>query len=241
VTLFHTAARAATVLAAATMMLSPVFAATATKPKPKPTASVPITLPLSARPDSPTWSPADETVYDHRRWRRYRHGDGIDGGDVLGGLLIIGAVAAAAAAIDKDKQERRQRTEGRDYPYRDDAYRDRPYDYREGEAARDYGRDRYAQDPRAADRAVDACTAEAARTGRVDQIFDVARVDGEWRVKGDFANGREFECTVDANGRAYVGLGDHALNDAADDGPVAKIDDRYSAGQEPDFEDSGGN
>ena len=237
--LFRTAGRAAALLAAATMTLSPVLAATAAapKPKPKPTASVPITLPLSYSPVLATWSPADETVYDHRRWRRYRHGDGIDGGDVLGGLLIIGAVAAAAAAIDKDKQERRQRTEGRDYPYRDGAYGDRPYDYRDGEAARDYGRDRYDQDPRAADRAVEACSAEAARTGRVDEIFDVQKIDGEWRVKGDFSNGREFECTVDASGRAYVGLGDHAALDN-DDGPTAELDDRYSTGRSDDFEDA---
>ena len=233
-TLFHSAARAAAILAAATMTLSPALAVP--KPKPKPTPSVPITLPLSARPALEAWSPADETVYDHRRWRRYRHHDGIDGGDVLGGI------AAVAAAIDKDKQERRDRTEGRDYPYRNDTYRDRPYDYREGEAARDYGRDRYDQDPRESDRAVDACAAEAARTGRVDEIFDVAKVDGEWRVKGDFANGRDFTCTVDANGHAYVGLGDHASNDQdnRDDGPVAEVDGRYGTAQAPDFEDSRG-
>jgi hypothetical protein len=230
-----------TVLAASMMVMSPALAATAVKPKPKPapTTPIPIMMPLSSRPVLATWSPADETVYDHRRWRRYRHHDGIDGGDVLGGLLIFGAVAAAAAAIDKDKQERRQRTEGRDYPYRDDSYRDRPYDYREGEAARDYGRDRYDQDPRGADRAVDACAAEAARSGRVDEIFDVEKIDGEWRVKGDFANGGEFTCTVDANGRAYVGRGDRSSVDT-DDGPRAEIDDRYSAAGSPDFEDTRG-
>jgi len=240
VRLFHSAARAATVLAAATMTLSPVIAATPAKPKPKPPITVPIALPLSHRPVLQAWTPADDTVYDHRRWRRYRHHDGIDGGDVIGGLLVLGGIAAVAAAIDKDKQERRDRTQGRDYPYRGDSYRDRPYDYREGEAARDYGRERYDQDPREADRAVDACSAEAARTGRVDEIFDVQKIDGEWRVKGDFAGGGDFTCTVDANGRAYVGRGDRAGNDGADEGPRAEIDGRYGAGQSPDFEDTRG-
>ena len=205
--LFHSAARAATVLAAATMTLSPVIAATPAKPKPKPPITVPIALPLSHRPVLQAWTPADDTVYDHRRWRRYRHHDGIDGGDVIGGLLVLGGIAAVAAAIDKDKQERR---------------------------------DRYDQDPRAADRAVEACSAEAARTGRVDEIFDVRKIDGEWRVKGDFAGGGDFTCTVDANGRAYVGRGDRAGNDGADEGPRAEIDGRYGAGQSPDFEDTRG-
>jgi hypothetical protein len=216
-------------------MVSPAGAAAA-RPKPKPPIPVPITIALSARPATATWNTSDEVV-DYRRWRRDRHRGGVDGGDVLGGLLIIGVVAAAAAAIDKDKQERRRdRTEGRDYPYPQ-----RPYDYRDDDRYReqspDYGR--AGGDPRGADRAVDACTAEAARTGRVDEIFDVEKVGGEWRVRGDFTNGREFTCSVDANGRAYVGT-----DWSADADPRPEIgvdeDDRYAAGANADWEDRRG-
>ena len=37
---------------------------------------------------------------------------------------------------------------------------------------------------------------------------------------------------------AYVGLGDHAALDDDDDGPTAKLDDRYSSGESEDFEDA---
>ena len=238
-TILRTAARAAAVAAVATMTVSPVLAAV--KP-------IPITLPLSAKPmATPGWTSADDAFQD-RRWRRYRHrGNGIGGGDVLGGLLILGGIAAVAAAIDKDKQERRtDRTQGRDYPYRDGPYRQDPYDYRgRDDAARDYGRTD-GQDPRAMDRAVDACSAEAARSGRVDEIFGVDRVDGEWRVRGDYADGRDFTCTVDGSGRAYVGAGDRgAANSSGDSDPepvaqAADEDDRYATGDSPDFEDTRG-
>ena len=91
------------------------------------------------------------------------------------------------------------------------------------------------------DRAVDACAAEAGRTGQVDEIFDVEKIDGEWRVKGDYRTGREFTCTVDANGRAYVGEGDQARNDTRDTrSGEDEADDRYATAQSPDFADPRG-
>ncbi|QGN54312.1 hypothetical protein [Novosphingobium sp. Gsoil 351] len=245
--------RAAAVLASLTMIVSPVVAATRT---------VPITVPLSARPaEAPAWSSADETFNDHR-WGRYRrHHDGFDGGDLLGVLLIGGGIAAVAAAIDKDKEERSDdRTAGRDYTggeysdqsygYRSDGTRapeqaygrpadtdgpDRPYDYND---SRVEGRDSGGLDSRETDRAVNACSAEAARSGEIDEIFDVDKVDGEWRVKGDYRNGREFTCSVDGNGKVYVGLGDHAAADAPV--PPSGDDDRYATGRTPDFPDPRG-
>ena len=248
-TIFRSAAVAATVLAGATMIVAPVAAATRT---------VPITVPLSARPMQPVaWSAADETFNDHR-WDRHRgHHDGFDGGDLLGVLLIGGGIAAVVAAIGKDKQERSgDRTDGRDYPqagdrsyeYRSDGTRmpdqdyrgsgdasgaDRANDYREGSDAAD--RQPGQLDQRETDRAVDACSAEAARSGKVDEIFEVEKIDGEWRVKGDYTNGHEFTCTVDGNGKAYVGQSDHADNHATDG-----ADDRYATGHSPDFTDPRG-
>jgi hypothetical protein len=238
VAIYRTASRATALLAAATMIAPPAYA----------TRTVPITIPLSAKPEPrPAWSPADDTAANHRRWRHRNRGSTV--GNVLTGLLVIGGIAAVAKAIDKDQEKRRRdRTQGRDYPYRDG-----PYDYRDTEtdsddpvAERDYGRDEPIGrgDSRAADRAVDACTAEAERSGRVDEIFDVDVVAGEWRVQGDYADGREFTCTVDRNGRAYVGLEPRAQNEprerAWDQAGEPEADDRYATGQSPDFEDGRG-
>ncbi|MCA1661705.1 MAG: hypothetical protein LC648_05925 [Novosphingobium sp.] len=229
--IFRIAARAAAVLAVSAMIAPPALA----------TRTVPIAIPLSARPAPlPAWSPADDTANNHR-WRRHRD-RGSTVGNVLTGLLVIGGIAAVAKAIDKDQEKRRRdRTQGRDYPYRDGPYRDGPYDYRDDrDVARDgsFGRG----DSRAADRAVDACAAEAERSGRVDEIFDVDNVAGEWRVKGDYSDGREFTCTVDRSGRAYVGLEDRAEVGrdprAWDEPGEPDADDRYATGPSPDIEDS---
>ena len=248
-TIFRFAACAATALAGATLVASPVAAATRT---------VPITVPLSDRPaQSSAWNIADETFNDHRRERYRRHRDGFDGGDLLGVLLIGGGIAAVAAAIGKDKQERSgDRTDGRDYPvasqrsyeYRSDgtrmpdqAYRrpgesagvDRPYGYRESGDDGDRGSGQF--DSRETDRAVSACSAEAARSGEVDEIFKAEKIDGEWQIEGDYRNGREFTCSVDGNGKAYVGEGE---GDRAEAGVGA--DDRYTTGRSPDFTDPRG-
>ena len=251
--IFRSAACAAAVLASAMLVSAPVMAATRT---------VPITIPLSARPSqAPAWTSADE-IFNDRRWRGYRrHHDGFDGGDLLTVLLIGGGIAAVASAIGNDQQKRRDdRTDGRDYseaerPYdyrsdgtrapddygrRDDAARaDRSSGYREGRDDVDRRSGQF--DSRETDRAVDACSAEAARSGEIDEIFDVEKVDGEWRVKGDYRDGREFTCTVDGNGKAYVGQGDQALNDDPVARPDDGADDRYATGRSPDFSDPRGN
>ena len=246
--IFRPVAFAATLLAGAALIVSPVAAATRT---------VPITIPLSARPaQTPAWSSADDSFNEHR-WRGHRrHHDGFDGGDLLTVLLIGGGIAAVTSAIGNDREKRRtDRTDGRDYPevddrsvqYRSDGTRlpaedygrpddtagvDRPTEYREG---RDEVDRRSGQlDSRETDRAVQACSAAAARSGEVDEIFDVEKIDGEWRVKGDYRNGRVFSCSVDGNGKAYVGQGDHAANGSGD------ADDRYATGRSPDFSDPRG-
>ena len=224
-TIFRSAACAATLLATATMIAAPVAAATRT---------VPITIPLSAKPASQSaWNSADETFNKHR-WRGYRHHrDRIDGGDLLAGILVIGGIAAIASAASENKDRSRDR---REYPQND-----RPYDYRDEGRDRDFGGRDPGNGRGAMDRAVDACAAEAARTGQIDEIFDVEKLDGEWRVKGDYRTGREFTCTVDASGRAYVGEGDQARNDTRDTrSGEDEADDRYATAQTPDFADPRG-
>ena len=258
--IFRSIACTATLLAGATLIVAPVAAATRT---------VPITVPLSARPaQTLPWSSADETFNEHR-WRGHRrHHDGFDGGDLLTVLLIGGGIAAVTSAIGNDREKRRtDRTDGRDYPgtddrrtqyrsdgryrsggqYRSDGTRmpdqdygrrgdtggaDRPYDYREGRDDVDRRSDQLGS--READRAVDACSAEAARSGEIDEIFNVDKIDGEWRVKGDYRDGREFSCSVDGNGKAYVGRDDQAANKSGGS------DDRYATGYSADFTDPRG-
>ena len=86
--------------------------------------TVPITVPLSIMPRAATaWSPANERYEARRHWKRHRHNDGFDGGDVLVGLLVLGGIAAVAGSIDKSGDQQRERRSSDDYPQR-------PYDYR---------------------------------------------------------------------------------------------------------------
>lgn len=69
----------------------------------------------------------------YRRWHRR---DRVDAGDVIGGILVIGTIAAIASAASKASQ--RDRYPDRDYRYPnrdrdygyDRDYRSRPYDSR---------------------------------------------------------------------------------------------------------------
>lgn len=196
--------RVAVVVACAALTWTGALAAPVKPTGPK---TVPITLPLSVAPVAANaWSPADERYEKRRHWKRHRHNDGIDGGDLLGGLLVLGGIAAIAAAIDKSGDEQRARRDAETYPQR-------PYDYRGEEDARDEWRGQGRSFAVEQDRAVAACSAEAARSGRVDEIFEVEWLDSEWRVRGDYAGGGAFTCSVDANGRAYVATGDQGDDD----------------------------
>ncbi|OCC22844.1 hypothetical protein MB02_15475 [Croceicoccus estronivorus] len=142
-----------------------------------------------------------------RRWDRYgrypyygryhRHRGGVDAGDVLAGVLVLGGIAAIASAAsnankNRDYRERDYRTE--DYRYRNDDYRDQDYNYR------DSGPDGYASG-RGLDRAVDMCVAEIERGDRVDSVEGVDRSASGWRVEGYLRDGRNFSCAIDSDGR----------------------------------------
>ena len=115
-----------------------------------------------------------------------RDNDGIDAGDVLAGVLVLGGIAAVAAAIDNDDDDRyeRRHTRYEDYNYHGDYRRG---DYRRGDYRRgDY---RYGQRlrPRQAIRQCRrAARHEASRYGRarVTEITEVDRRDDGYRVRG---------------------------------------------------------
>ena len=146
------------------------------------------------------WSAERETANGWGGYRGYRghrrHRDGIDGGDILAGILVIGGIAATASAASKKDRDRRY--EDRDYRSENPRYDDRRADERYDE--RD---DRGSGDMQSAINAcTDAAERQAGRDARVSAIQSVIRDGSGWRVEGDLANSdrRTFLCGS-SNGR----------------------------------------
>lgn len=216
-------------LAALSMAATPAFAA-------------PLGLPDKAVSPAPMaghgWDAAGETAHNHRGWGGYRrHRGGVDAGDVIAGVLILGGIAAIASAAGKAKRDRDgdyRSPDHRDRDYRAPDYRsgDRPYDYRDGDDRR---ADRYGGD-RGLDRAVDMCVREVEKREQVDQVDSVDRTTDGWRVEGELRNGRDFACEVGGDGQIRdVDLdADLAVSEPASD---AQGDDgRYRTADAPDFQ-----
>ena len=135
----------------------------------------------------------------------HRDRDNISTGDVLGGLLIIGTIAAIASSVSKDKRERQAPDYRYDPPYRDGEYREVPR--YEPETQRDNPSGAYGSGEAGA-RASDACgwavEAEMGDDARVDNIIGAEPNNGGWYVTGTAsrANGesRSFGCSY-RNGR----------------------------------------
>lgn len=125
-------------------------------------------------------------------WGRH-HDDGIDGGDILAGLLIFGTIAAVASAASKSNKDKQDNS----YRYPDQSppaprYDDRP----SGSGSRDWGRSR------SIDGAVDTCVGEIERgSARVDSVDSVDRDGDGWRVSGKVRAGAPYVCSVTADGR----------------------------------------
>ena len=141
-----------------------------------------------------------EARHRHGGWG-HRHHDRIDAGDVIGGLLIIGTIAAIASAASKDRRDRRDRDERYDPPYREQDRRavsnDDPGDDDDAPQPGAYGRGE------AEARATDACSwaveGEMGGNARVDDIGET-RADGDgWYVTGTASDGdgeaRSFGCS----------------------------------------------
>lgn len=148
---------------------------------------------------APAWSPGDDTAqkYRHYRYRRHR---GVDAGDVLAGVLILGGIAAIANAA-KNSRDR--------YPNRDVRYPDpRRGDYRY-------------DDGRGIDRAVTICVDEIERNARVETVDAVNRDARGWNVTGSLFDGQGFSCSIGEDGRIDAidyGRGDASFGSGPEDG-----------------------
>lgn len=154
-----------------------VLALTAT-----PASAADLSLPMAAASpvgDLPVWSVGDDSTDYHRRYRYRRH-RGVDAGDVLAGVLILGGIAAVASAAKN--ANRRDRNRDWRYPQRRSDYRT------------DY-------DARGIDRAVSMCVDEIERNARVDSVDNVSRNARGWDVSGSLYDGQGFSCSIGADGR----------------------------------------
>lgn len=177
-------------------------------------------LPRIATPASVETSAVfDSGAVNAQNYRRWHRRDRVDAGDVIGGILVLGTIAAVASAASKAG--------------RNDRYRDRDYRYpdqRNGYRSRSYGSNW--DDSRGIDRAVDMCADEVERNARVDTVDGAERNGDGWRVSGRLRTGEAFTCTIGNDGRINgvdYGRG-FAPRGAAVDNQWS--DDRYAAARE---------
>lgn len=142
-----------------------------------PTQAVPNAAPVHARTGDVLAVNAE-----HYRYRRWRHRNRVDAGDVLTGVLILGGIAAIANSVSKPRRER-------SYPVRQPA----SYPERRSERSSNSGQ--------GIDRAVDMCLSEIERDVRVDNVDNVSRTGAGWTVTGTIYNGDAFTCRIDNEGR----------------------------------------
>jgi len=185
-------AASAAIVAAFSMAAAPAVA-----------APLPVT-PRSAPVAAYGWTPADNTAHrgpgGYRGYHGHRHNDGIDAGDVVAGLLVIGGIAAIASAASNSNKDR----EADDYRYRE-PYPDQRYDYP------DRGYD-YSQPPQGdyrgsysgggIDNAVNQCVDQVERgQDRVASVDNASRTADGWNISGQLDRGGGFSCRIDNSGR----------------------------------------
>ncbi len=186
-----------------------------------PVQAAELPAPVSVVPQqvAPAWAPGDDDAEAHRRYRYRRH-RGVDAGDVIAGILILGGIAAVANAA-KGSRER--------YPQRDARYPDP----RRGDSRYDDGR--------GIDRAVTMCVDAIERDTRVETVDAVNRDARGWNVTGTLFDGQDFSCSIGADGRIeaidygrgsarFESYGDDEQGygyEASDEGDDRQYDDAY--------------
>lgn len=145
-------------------------------------APLPAQAPASYSAVATVWNEGD-MVQNQHRYRRYRRDRGIDGGDILAGVLILGGIAAVATAATRDRDNRPVPTT---YPEPRSDYRDARGSYRSGDGLSN---------------AADMCVEEVERDRRVENVDQVQRLATGWVVTGTTFDGQDFVCTIGQNGR----------------------------------------
>ena len=165
------------------------------------------------------WDAANDKAERYRGWYggRHRHRGGIDAGDVIAGVLVLGGIAAIASAASKSNKDRDYRDDYPDRDYRSDDYRDhdRPNDYRGADSG-----DSRLRGASGLDNAVNACVSEVERSEPVGEVDKVERDDdGDgWVVEGELRDGRDFTCAVDGAGQVRdVDLDSDVANAGSDE------------------------
>ena len=117
--------------------------------------------------------------------RRHRGGGGIGTGDVLAGVLVIGAIAAIAGAADSNSRNDDRR---RPVRYPEPQYRpDPPANY---------------QSSRGIDSAVSMCVDQVeGGSDRVQSVDNADRTSDGWRISGALDDGAGWNCWIDNDGR----------------------------------------
>lgn len=150
---------------------------------------------------------APEEANQWRRYPRHRHRDrGIDAGDVVAGVVVLGALAAIIGSANNDRD--RDRYE----PRRDDVRYDRDRDY----------------DSRGIDSAVDMCVDQVEyRDSRVEYVDRADRSTSGWTVEGTLDTGERWTCFIDNGGRIRS-IDYDSLAYSQTPGAVAASDDQLS-------------
>lgn len=154
-------------------------------------------LPVAAEAHGGGWNRGG---WGGRGWHRDR--GGIDGGDVLAGILIIGGIAAIATAASNAEKRKREAREDDGYRYRPEE--DRRDDRRDG--WRDQSDRGSGSSARSLNDAVEVCAAEAERSGEIEEVYDATRNGDGYRVSGTFRNGDRFSCGVGRDGGVLLDL-----------------------------------
>lgn len=192
-------ARIAAVLAAVSFVSTPALAASL----PVPSAPRSVDAPVGA------WSPTVDVAHD-RGWGRHHHDEGIDGGDLLAGILILGgiaAIASAASSASKHKQSGQSRYEPPRYPSEQAQPQQQVPDYRDPAPRQDWNA---SADMSRLDDAADACVDAVSSRGEVDHVYrvDPSGTGSGYRVAGDFTSGKTFACEVNGDRVDSVNYGD---------------------------------
>lgn len=126
---------------------------------------------------------AEEGNAEGYRYRRYRR-NRVRTSDVIGGILVLGTIAAVASAASNNKR--------RDRDYRNER-RTRDYPQRRG--------DTRASGTQGLQGAVSRCTSSIERDVRVENVDNVSRTAQGWQVTGTIFNGDRFDCRIGQDGQ----------------------------------------